>query len=624
MRYHIRIQTFSEVRSCSVYQTIIDYSDVQNLDAQLAELRDRISTSENKQPAMLFHIFNATLDFGATDAIVDAMQRHFPEAPYLGCSTHANIVNGEVLQGKGNISLVCNVFEDPDTRVEILQLPLDYECQGETAQTLIDTLAAHPEIKAVEALNTVETADMPTFCQSVSTAPEDVVMFGGGALDVNSDFNNVVVFSSDGPKTDHGIVFALYSGRNFHAKAMLVQGWKPLGMPFRITRAERMTLQELNGRPAIEVYNHYLHITGDDNFLQNALCFPISIDLEGTQVLRTPIKTNPDGSITLPTDVTNITSDCRIAYGDPIAILDSVQDSVREIREFRPQALLAFSCVGRLLYWGPDYAACETHPFQSLAPIAGFYSGGELIRHGRNFVNHTLSLVAVGLREGDPDPNSSLPHINEPTPMAMNLQLSLVGRMASFIGAAAEELQEAYERMDAIARTDGLTGLANRREIEDAVIRAVRDHEAGVRGARPDTGSDSLAPTLVMLDLDFFKRVNDNYGHKAGDEVLRRLATLLRQEVDGSERKAIAGRWGGEEFMVLMPNSTLKEAEAFAERLRKDFSAIDFGEMGHRTMSVGVAQLREGDTSDRLCSRVDDVLYQAKGQGRNRVVVDRG
>jgi diguanylate cyclase (GGDEF)-like protein len=624
MRYHVRIPTFSEVRGRSVYQTIIDCSDVSSLDAQLSELGGRISAGENKTPAMLFHVFNATLDFGASDVIVDAIRRHFPEAPYLGCTTHANIVNGEVLQGEGIISLVCDVFEDPGTKVEVLQLPLDYECQGETAHALLDTLAAHPEIKAVEALNTVETADMPTFCQSVSSAPEDVVMFGGGALDANSDFNNVVVFSSDGPATDHGIVFAFYSGENFHAKAMLVQGWKPLGMPFRITRAERMTLQELNGRPAIEVYNHYLHITGDDNFLQNALCFPISIDFEGTQVLRTPIKTNEDGSLTLPTNVTNITSDCRIAYGDPIAILDSVQDSVKEIREFRPQALLAFSCVGRLLYWGPDYAACETHPFQSLAPIAGFYSGGELIRHGRNFVNHTLSLVAVGLREGDPDPNASLPHINEPTPMAMNLQLSLVGRMASFIGAAADELQEAYERMDAIARTDGLTGLANRREIEDAVIRAVQEHQSGDHGTGAAAGDGTHAPTLVMLDLDFFKRVNDDFGHKAGDEVLRRLAELLRREIERGGRDAIAGRWGGEEFMVLMPSSTLEEAEEFAERLREDFSAIDFGEMGQRTMSVGVAQLRDGDTSDRLCSRVDDVLYQAKDQGRNRVVVDRG
>ncbi|MBP3884092.1 MAG: GGDEF domain-containing protein [Olsenella sp.] len=607
-----------------MYQRIIDCSDAQLLERQLAELREHIAADEGDRPAMLFRILNATLDFGANDIMVSAIRRHFPEAPYMGCTTHANIVHGELLKGKGAISIVCDVFEDPDTRVEILQLPLDYECQEKTAQTLLDTLAAHPEIKAVEMLNTVETADMPTFCRSVSAAPEGVVMFGGGALDANSDFNNVVVFSSDGPATDRGIVFALYSGENFHAQVMLVQGWKPLGMPFHITRAERMTLQELNGRPAIEVYNHYLHITDDDNFLQNALCFPISIDVEGTLVLRTPISANPDGSITLPTDVTGITGDCRIAYGDPIAILDSVQDSVREIREFRPQALLAFSCVGRLLYWGHDYAACETHPFQALAPIAGFYSGGELIRLGRNFINHTLSLVVVGLREGDPDPNASLPHINEPTPMAMNLQLSLVGRMASFIGAAAEELQEAYERMDAIARTDGLTGLANRREIEAAVIRAVKVHESTARGAKAAADGSALAPVLVMLDLDYFKRVNDEHGHEAGDEVLRRLAELFRHELEQLESQAIAGRWGGEEFMVLMPSSTLEEAKNFAERLREDFSAINFGEMGHHTMSVGAAQMHGGDTSDSLCSRVDDILYQAKDRGRNCVVVDRG
>jgi hypothetical protein len=245
-------------------------------------------------------------------------------------------VDGGIYQGEGAVTVVCDVFEDPDTSVELMQLPLDYERQDQTAQALLDRLAARPDVKAVEALDTVETANMPRFCRMVSEAPEHIVMFGGGALNPESDFKDVLVFSSAGPTTDHGIVFVLYAGENFHAQTRLVQGWKPLGMPFRITRAERMTLYELNDRPALEIYNHYLHITERDNFLENGLCFPFVVTYGDEQVLRTPIGANEcEGSIELPTDVTDVRGDCRIAYGDPISIRESVRESVGKMQDFR-------------------------------------------------------------------------------------------------------------------------------------------------------------------------------------------------------------------------------------------------------------------------------------------------
>lgn len=597
-----------------MYQLTFSFSNGADLEEWLEELDERIACDANPQPTLLFHITNATPDTRINNLVVAAIDRKFTRASYLGRSSYANIVDGEIVRGAGAVSVVCDVFEDPTTSIEVMQLPLDYANQDEVAQTLLELLEGRPDVKAVEVLNTVQTANMPQLCRRLSEVDERVVMFGGGALNWVSDFDDVVVFSSAGASTSHGIVFVLYAGDQLKAQAHLVQGWKPLGMPFRITRAERMTLYELNGRPALETYNHYLQFSEGDDFLQNGLCFPICIECEGHQVLRTPIAKGPEGSIVIPTDLSDVEGDCRIAYGDPIAIRESVQACTREIEAFRPQAILAFACVARLLYWGEEYAALETRPLQSMAPIAGFYTGGELVRQGRAFLSHNLSLVFVGLREGDGYEQQAA--ADEAAPMALSLQLSLIGHMASFIGAAANELQEAYERMDALARTDGLTGLLNRREMQRAVEVAVETDAttAGVDGAaRP--------PVLVMLDLDDFKQVNDTFGHDAGDEVLRRLAELLHREVDQGPTRVVAGRWGGEEFMVLLPEVTLEEACEFAERLRLGFSAIDINTVGHRTMSVGVAQLRGGETADGLCSRVDHALYAAKEQGKNRVVV---
>ena len=603
-----------------MYQLAFSLTDGLDANAALDALRQRIARSEHPHATVLFHVLNASPDYGLDDQVVDAIRTHFPDAPYLGCSSNANIVDGEITQGERAVSVICDVFEDPDTSVELIQLPLDYDCQEQTAQALLDALAARPDVKIVEIMNTVETANMPRFCSRVSEADERVVMFGGGALNWVADFYDVVVFSSVGEKTESGVVFALYSGTNLHAHAELVQGWKPLGMPFRITRAERMTLYELNGKPALDTYNHYLQFSDDDSFLENGLCFPLCIECDGEQVMRTPIAKGEDGSIIMPTDISEVSEECRVAYGDPLAIRQDVQECTKRIQAFGPQAILSFACVARLLYWGHDYAALETRPLSQVAPVAGFYTGGELVRKGRALVHHNLALVLVGLREGTRAKDVPRYDAPEARPLDLSLQLSLIGHMASFIGAAADELQTAYERMDALARTDGLTGLANRSEVEETIWRVVEGFAATV----PQQGheDESAAPALVMLDLDNFKHVNDTFGHQAGDEVLRRLATLVREAVARQGGQTLAGRWGGEEFMVLLPCVTLSDATTFAERLRQSLADLDFGELGTRTMSVGVAQLREGDTPDALCTRVDQLLYAAKEQGKNRVVAD--
>jgi diguanylate cyclase (GGDEF)-like protein len=521
------------------------------------------------------------------------------------------------------MSVVCYVFEDPRTSVEILQLSLEYGSQDAAAQALLEQLNERPDVTAVEFITPTESANMPRFCRLVETAPKHIKMFGGGALSSDADFDDVLVFSSAGAPSDHDIVAILYSGPALHVQTQLIQGWKPLGMPMRITKAERKNLHELNGRPALELYDHYLHISGDDHFQQNGLCFPIYVESDGMQLLRTPIGLNPDGSIALPTDITDVDAECRFAYGDPLAISENIQECLARIRAFQPQAILSIACISRLLYWGARFAPYEMRPFRRVASMAGFYSGGEMIRIDGKLAYQNLSYVLVGMREGEPDPDAVLAHVENPAPMAMNLQLSIIGHMASFIGAASreleqanEELRKAYDAMHAMARTDGLTGLPNRREVERAMDEAV---EAFARPAEAAaTGESCDAVSVIMLDLDDFKHVNDTFGHEVGDEVLRGLAACIRENVCEACPQATAGRWGGEEFMAVLPNADAPTAHSMAEGLRACFAEREFGPAGRRTMSIGVAQLRPGENADRLCSRVDDALYRAKAQGKNR------
>ncbi|WP_299311753.1 sensor domain-containing diguanylate cyclase [uncultured Halomonas sp.] len=121
---------------------------------------------------------------------------------------------------------------------------------------------------------------------------------------------------------------------------------------------------------------------------------------------------------------------------------------------------------------------------------------------------------------------------------------------------------------------------------------------------------------VVMYDLDHFKRVNDTYGHQVGDEVLKVTAGLINATI---RQVDIHARWGGEEFMVLLPEADLAEGLASAERLRQAIERHRFDHRGPVTASFGVAALGPRDTIGALLKRADDALYQAKHAGRNRV-----
>lgn len=156
--------------------------------------------------------------------------------------------------------------------------------------------------------------------------------------------------------------------------------------------------------------------------------------------------------------------------------------------------------------------------------------------------------------------------------------------------------------------TDGFTGLFNRNEIQRQIAEAL----AGVR---------ENPFSLIMLDIDDFKRVNDTYGHQAGDTVIQGLARILSKDSPEGLNRFSSGRWGGEEFMMLLYDAEVSDAAAVAELLRQHFADTVFPDVHPQTISAGVTQADSSDTIDSLLSRVDAALYQAKKTGKNKVVV---
>lgn len=167
-------------------------------------------------------------------------------------------------------------------------------------------------------------------------------------------------------------------------------------------------------------------------------------------------------------------------------------------------------------------------------------------------------------------------------------------------------LERERDRYRYLSEQDGLTGLFNRRALDRRLEHAVA------------TALRSDAPlSLIVLDTDLFKDYNDRYGHLAGDDALRCLARVMRANV---RHEDMCFRYGGEEFVILLPGQSLSQATVVAERIREAYrsgSASEFGPGG--TVSLGVAEFREGDTANTLLARGDAALYHAKERGRDRV-----
>jgi diguanylate cyclase (GGDEF)-like protein len=173
-----------------------------------------------------------------------------------------------------------------------------------------------------------------------------------------------------------------------------------------------------------------------------------------------------------------------------------------------------------------------------------------------------------------------------------------------------EALARANRTLDHLARHDNLTGLLNRTALYEHLEREQ------ARAARYDGDF-----CVVMIDLDHFKRVNDDYGHLVGDHVLQAVASALSGQLRGND---VLGRYGGEEFVAMLPETTLSQAKVLIERLRACVAALRPDTAAGPipvTISMGLAAYRQGDSLKQLLDRADDALYRAKAAGRNRYEV---
>lgn len=264
-------------------------------------------------------------------------------------------------------------------------------------------------------------------------------------------------------------------------------------------------------------------------------------------------------------------------------------------------------------------------------PAPGFVSPSRRPRTEQREANNTQAGRAPAAASDDPpaqsrqprgSAGSSAPPATAPTtrpapnvierivavvPLPLKIALGVLASLLLLALGGAWRTRRRLARAERLAATDALTGLPNRRQADEMLERLVA---AARRGGRP------LA--VVLVDLDHFKAINDRFGHAAGDVALRETGAAIRELLRTSDHVA---RFGGEEFLVLLPDTSGTDAVAVADKLRRRIAGLDVDEIdGRVSASLGVAALPEdGDNPEELIRAADAALYRAKENGRDRV-----
>lgn len=579
-------------------QFVFEIREATAVTEELRTVQDHL----RKTPAssILVSIYSGFPDREDNEKLVSLIAKELPDAQIVGTTCGGEIHRGHLTPQ--SFLVIVTTFSDTKAIVKQYRIkPGEEDRYGEEIRTLIDNT---PDVKSAQLLVDCWEIRSKDFLSAVNRCSPAVKIFG--AVPYAHDVKDTMyVFSGNSLSsgTDITAVVILYAGRDFHIMTDYCIGWKPMGVPMTVTKAKGKLLYEINGEPALSVYDKYLKIPNDEHFYDNAFEFPFLRFVNDTYMLRMPFFCLEDGSISLVAPVEEGDT-LYLSYGDVSTILSEVYEARGRIERFHPEYIRLYDCATRKNFWD-NRIDSEISPFQNVTDTCGCFTGGEILRVNGEIIHFNATLVIVGMREGAPKSEDLLKmQTNDRKEEVGAAQTSMVRRMANFINVAMQELVESNEQLHILATTDELTGLLNRRELGDSI------------SASYDAGHSY---SLIMADIDDFKKINDTLGHATGDTLLVEVADVIK-DVLSRYPDARAGRWGGEEFMIYLPGYSLGDAGHVAEQLRSALESYMAKKEHPLTISLGVADSKLYADMKSVYHDVDRALYEAKKAGKNRVV----
>lgn len=396
-----------------------------------------------------------------------------------------------------------------------------------------------------------------------------------------------------------GLILRVYTGE---ISIMLnhVLGFRPLSRPLTVTAMDGpMIIKELDHKPAVYYYDKYIHTP---DFQEQSLPFPLIQQYDGYDHAHLPQGRTLDGGILFNIRCT-VDTELRLSYGDPELMLSETKKIWEDMHAFGGESAHILSCAARYQFLNKNLGDVLAN-YNHVTPSFGIYAHGEIYRAGQRLVAaHLTGNVAV-FRE------AKEPHRKDVSynPVHLTQHMTHLLQMATFVSTAMKELEATQDALQFAATHDSLSDLFNRGAMEKYLDQCIKNNA--------DIG---MPLSAIMIDLDHFKEINDTYGHAIGDAVIRTLSDIMKKHTAG---RGYAGRWGGDEFLIILPGTTLETAETLSIRMKNDlFHAHILPDDFPVSASFGVTIARQGELEQSFYKRVDNALYTSKENGKNRITI---
>jgi len=540
-----------------------------------------ISSHEiNSQEHILVQIFSGVIDSENAIYIAKLVKNFLPNAHILGTSTSGELING--LMYEEHIVISFSVFEHTSIRSKLYHFNSDFDI------TLIQKEIIQKDTVALIVFSDGLESDAEHFIKELHSINQNITIAGGRAGD-NATFVETFIFNAE-EKSENGCVIASLNGKELQVYNDYFLNWTPIGKEMLVTKVEGSTLYELDGTSIIELYRKYL---GDDvvrDLPRSSMPFPLILQKGNICVARDPIRVKGDAMVYAGSfEIGDIV---RFSFANIEDLTDNLDRNFHTLSKNPAEGIYIYSCTARKALL-KEKLLDEFSVLNSLAPTVGFFTYGEFFQstHIAEVLNVTTTFLMLSESKKIEKKVFQEIKIQEFDPVKKAL--------THLVKVTTKELEH-------LSTHDVLTSLYNRQEY----IKVMSKQLKTAQRYKENFG-------LILIDIDHFKQVNDTYGHNVGDKVLIAFAHAIVKSVRADD---FVGRWGGEEFVVIVKHAGKKELEVLVKKLQKAIANIHVKNIKNLSASFGVTVYKAQDSDESIFKRVDGALYIAKQTGRNRSI----
>ncbi|MGF1547692.1 MAG: diguanylate cyclase [Thiotrichales bacterium] len=568
---------------------ILDYDPSIQLQAQLG--KSGIEDSEQ----LLIQLFTTSAKPPFTHGLLLELQILFPNAIVTGCTTTGLLRANEIVEDATRI--VFCAFDRRRLAHAEFHPAVNEKSDWYEAGNRLGAQVGGADTRLLLCYATGPLLNAEALARGLLTPCPNAVLAGQLACAAQGEVPRIISGRTSWP---NGVVVIALTGNDLHIQAHHSPDWMMLGTPLEVTDASDNVIRSVNKMRATELYSRYIGFDACKDVPACSVRFPFLTQRDGMTLARPAKSVLADGAVSLWGDL-HTGDTVRFGILNPADATDHTQHLLQTLRERPCELLFQFSSIARTVLMR-SLTQEQFQQYSAIAPTLGAFSVGQFYYTANEpaLLHYTQTVLCIG--EG----SRAKPQLDRDRERVSFSQDTLEMRaMSHLVFTTAKELEDANKTLERLANTDSLTRVFNRHK---AQLLLDQEYRRAQRYARP--------LTLILFDVDDFKRVNDTLGHSTGDEALARLAEIVRPLIRDTDYFA---RWGGEEFLIICPETEIRGASEIAERVRIAIETSTIVDGQQITISLGVASFRAEDTLEKIINRADRALYISKEKGKNRV-----